>query len=284
MLAAENGHIALVELLIARGADPAIGDSKHGRNALHRAVAKGHSRVVDVLLDVRAGLVRETSRVGTTALHIAAARNDVRIATRLVEAGAPLDARARGGPSAKETPCGTARRLGFRDLEAMLQGEAQRRRNMRTFQAMGLETTSGVDTAVRAAPSEPSQPVLDSGGNTPATEAAASAAHVLLELDHEERTRRRAIDTALRVGGRSGKVLAARPPGNAPDARKLSEWRASKQGSKVPRRHRGAQHPSKSHHHSRGSVVAERMKASPQHEIISKFQVSRPQTLVISNL
>uniref|UniRef100_A0A8B9TMK8 Uncharacterized protein n=1 Tax=Anas platyrhynchos TaxID=8839 RepID=A0A8B9TMK8_ANAPL len=51
-VAAANGHLAVMEYLISRGAKPDVKDKK-GRTPLHRAAEKGHGDAVKVLLQVR---------------------------------------------------------------------------------------------------------------------------------------------------------------------------------------------------------------------------------------
>jgi ankyrin repeat protein len=82
-------------------AEPAAlaGRSPDGWPALHLAAYFGHGDAVDALLDVRADVrARSDNHEANTALHAAlAGRGGLRIVSRLVNAGADVNARAGGG-------------------------------------------------------------------------------------------------------------------------------------------------------------------------------------------
>ena len=94
LLAAENGHKAVVELLLARGADPNIKDGA----ALQAAAANGFMAIVDVLLANKADINRQGG--SGTALHRAVYMKRGAIAERLLKSGVNADALSRAG----ETP------------------------------------------------------------------------------------------------------------------------------------------------------------------------------------
>lgn len=87
--AASGGHRALVERLLARGADPDARD-RFGCTPLHLAAELGREETVRVLLDAGAD-VHARSRNGKTALHLAAQRRAETIVRDLLRRGAQLD-------------------------------------------------------------------------------------------------------------------------------------------------------------------------------------------------
>jgi ankyrin repeat protein len=67
IVAARNGHIKIVELLLLRGADVNVRDKEQGTTALIAAAQQGHKEIVELLLKNGADInARETS--GKTAL------------------------------------------------------------------------------------------------------------------------------------------------------------------------------------------------------------------------
>ena len=72
-LAAKNGKLDDVRLLLAKGADIAAKEEYHGRTALHWAMEKGHRDVVALLLHrMDPDMIAAMDRQGTTVLHWAA--------------------------------------------------------------------------------------------------------------------------------------------------------------------------------------------------------------------
>lgn len=69
-VAAANGHLAVMEYLISRGAKPDVKDKK-GRTPLHRAAEKGHGDAVKVLLRCGASMYSLDTE-GKMPLHVAA--------------------------------------------------------------------------------------------------------------------------------------------------------------------------------------------------------------------
>lgn len=83
MLAALNGDLALVKLLIDKGAEV----NKKGWAPLHYAAANGHDDVAQLLIDNSAYLDAESPN-GTTPLMLAARGNHITTAKVLLDAGA----------------------------------------------------------------------------------------------------------------------------------------------------------------------------------------------------
>ncbi|XP_067454225.1 CARD- and ANK-domain containing inflammasome adapter protein [Thunnus thynnus] len=122
-VAAEHGHLSIIELLLQRGARLDLKDNK-GHTALHRAASRGHTEIVRAL--IKAGtlnytldlqgktpihlaaenehlnsvkvLVKEEaeqseSHTQDTFLHMAAMEDNSRLAEMLLQSGAAVDAR-----------------------------------------------------------------------------------------------------------------------------------------------------------------------------------------------
>ncbi|KAF0191297.1 MAG: yahDC [Gammaproteobacteria bacterium] len=116
--AAKGGHVEVVEVLLARGADVNGGDGL-GFTALHLAVWQGRAEVVEVLLAHGADVNANRNRRGVMPLHVAAQFGQAGMVRRLIEAGADVNARARNG----ETALDTARRLGRGEAVGVLEGQ-----------------------------------------------------------------------------------------------------------------------------------------------------------------
>lgn len=88
-LAARNGSLPLVRLLLKAGANP---DRKNddGDFPIHGAVLMGHTEVVSALLGAKPDLML-FNREGLAPLALAAALGDERIAVLLLKAGAPIE-------------------------------------------------------------------------------------------------------------------------------------------------------------------------------------------------
>jgi ankyrin repeat protein len=86
-VAASQGHVKMVALLLSRGAD--IAATALGHTALHRAAEGGHKDVVMLLLDGGAD-VHATDYGGTTALHEGAKRGDKDVVALLLDKGADV--------------------------------------------------------------------------------------------------------------------------------------------------------------------------------------------------
>ena len=101
-LAAEGGHRAVAQALVAAGAAVDAGTRIGGYTSLHVAARAGHGAVVLSLLEAGADPNARTTNTGVTALHLAAAATGGRSAVAaLLDHGADPDARER---SAGQTP------------------------------------------------------------------------------------------------------------------------------------------------------------------------------------
>jgi ankyrin repeat protein len=88
--AAGGGHVALVDLLLARGANPGVA-ANAGATALSAAVSMRQAEIVDRLLDAGAGLEQRLPG-DVTVLMLAAALGLPELVARLLRAGADLHA------------------------------------------------------------------------------------------------------------------------------------------------------------------------------------------------
>jgi len=90
-----EGHTAVVELLLAAGAD-VDAKNNYGWTALHYAAAYGHADVVELLLEAGAD-IKAKNNSGGTALHYAAAYGHADVVELLVSAGANVNAQDKDG-------------------------------------------------------------------------------------------------------------------------------------------------------------------------------------------
>ena len=97
--ATEFGHVEVVNLLIARGAQPNI-SGKDNRTALLQAAYKGFVPIVDALLKAGANPNIAESRYGDTALILAAWKGHREVVEKLVLAGADVNAHSKDGRTA----------------------------------------------------------------------------------------------------------------------------------------------------------------------------------------
>ena len=101
-LAAREGHLEIVDILIGAGAEAGATTRIGDYTPLHLAGGAGHADVVGALLDAGGDPGAVTTSSGVTPLHLAAEARDGEGAVRLLlEHGAPVNARER---SAGQTP------------------------------------------------------------------------------------------------------------------------------------------------------------------------------------
>ncbi|KAF7592995.1 hypothetical protein BBP40_012154 [Aspergillus hancockii] len=88
--AAENGHVAVVELLLNKGVDP---NCQHGRQGtpLHLAAERGHEAVVEMLIDQGADPNSQDQFDSKTPLHKAAGAGHKAVVKLLLDSGANPD-------------------------------------------------------------------------------------------------------------------------------------------------------------------------------------------------
>jgi ankyrin repeat protein len=98
MLAADEGHAEIVDLLLEAGAD-VNARNECGWIALLSAVRNGHVHIVDRLLGAGSDVDAAGGFHPATALQIAADRGFVDVTTSLIRAGADPDAKGQFGPS-----------------------------------------------------------------------------------------------------------------------------------------------------------------------------------------
>ena len=91
--AAENGHEAVVELLLENGAELETRDTRYGQTPLSWAVEKGHEAVVKLLLENGAELETRDTRYGQTPLSWAVEKGQEAVVKLLLENGAELETR-----------------------------------------------------------------------------------------------------------------------------------------------------------------------------------------------
>ena len=99
-LAAVNGSAAMIERLIAAGADPNAPLTKSGDTALMMASRTGKVDAVRTLLDRGANVNAQETWGGTTALMWAVSEKHPEVVKLLIERGADVNARSYYVPSA----------------------------------------------------------------------------------------------------------------------------------------------------------------------------------------
>ncbi|KAK3384603.1 hypothetical protein B0T24DRAFT_716268 [Lasiosphaeria ovina] len=89
--AAENGHEAVVNLLLERGANIETKDTKFGRTPLICATERGHEAVVKLLLERGANIETKDTKLGQTPLSWAAANGHEAVVKVLLEKNADIE-------------------------------------------------------------------------------------------------------------------------------------------------------------------------------------------------
>ena len=92
LLSLESGHIDIARYLIEQGADINLKD-KDKASPLHNAAYLGNLEIVDLLLKKGVASLDEGNYRGQTPLHLACERGHPGVVTRLLEAGADVEAR-----------------------------------------------------------------------------------------------------------------------------------------------------------------------------------------------
>lgn len=87
VIAAEQGHVKVCELLLKTGADPLARDEEDGCNAMHCSAEAGHAEIVQMLLAYKQ-LINSPLRDGRTPLILAAEQGHENVCELLLKAGA----------------------------------------------------------------------------------------------------------------------------------------------------------------------------------------------------
>ncbi|XP_014677006.1 PREDICTED: transient receptor potential cation channel subfamily A member 1-like [Priapulus caudatus] len=87
-IAAEGGHVKVVQLLMQRGA--LVHTDHAGRSPLHLAAASGYTWTIKQLLAVHAHLLDKVDKDGNTALHLAAENGQSRAVQHLLDRNASV--------------------------------------------------------------------------------------------------------------------------------------------------------------------------------------------------
>ena len=97
-MAAENGHLEVIEALIKADAD-VNASNKNGTTALQVAAINGHLKVVEALIEAGAD-VNASNNNGVTALQVAAENGHLEVIEALIKAGAKVDQENTNGDTA----------------------------------------------------------------------------------------------------------------------------------------------------------------------------------------
>nr|WP_184891152.1 ankyrin repeat domain-containing protein [Candidatus Cardinium hertigii] len=92
-LAAYRGNIALIKLLLKKGANINAIDAQHGYTPLQLAACQGHEKVVQLLIAAKALIDTREKRLGRTALHLAAATGNSATVRYLINHGSSCNSR-----------------------------------------------------------------------------------------------------------------------------------------------------------------------------------------------
>jgi ankyrin repeat protein len=109
-LAAENGHVALVSLLLRSGASVDPVNYVDGYTALHYAALNGHQEIVRLLLGSGAQVDAVIATSNETPLHLASARGHTEVVKALMNYGAEVNKQR---SLSKETPLHLAAAKGY---------------------------------------------------------------------------------------------------------------------------------------------------------------------------
>ena len=176
LLACTNGSTAFVERLLGAGADP---DSARpgGETALMTAAKTGVPAAIDLLLAHGADVNAREERNGQTALMWAAAENHVPVVSALIDAGAAVDARSKGG----FTPLRFAVRRGHLEVVRLLlaAGASPNTRVMPEDPAPSTVPNSALALAILNARDDVALLLLERGADANAPDSRGSLLHLL---------------------------------------------------------------------------------------------------------
>ena len=106
-VAAESGHLSIVEFLLDNQADPTLRILKSEKSPLHLAAQAGHVEIAAILLD-RGAELEQKDKKGETAIFSAILKNQTPMIELLIDRGADLDVVSRF----KDTPANKSVALG----------------------------------------------------------------------------------------------------------------------------------------------------------------------------
>ncbi|KAF9771951.1 hypothetical protein IL306_010380 [Fusarium sp. DS 682] len=160
--AAQNGHKAVVELLLVAGADVNATPCHDGRTSLQAAAEGGHLEVVEKLLEAGANVNAATCYYRQTALQEAAKRGHLEVVEKLLAVGA--DANAAAAADNGQTALQAAARGGHLEvIEKLLAAGAD------VNAAAGGNGRTALQTAARGGYLEVTGKLLAGGANVNAT-------------------------------------------------------------------------------------------------------------------
>jgi ankyrin repeat protein len=92
-----SDHLSPVQILLSADADPMTTD-KNGQTILHLAVIHGRTKILDFILERHKKLIQASENSGGCfPIHLAVRSANVKFVEKLLDAGADIEARARGG-------------------------------------------------------------------------------------------------------------------------------------------------------------------------------------------
>jgi uncharacterized protein len=125
MLAAGAGKTEIARALLEKGADPSLKDPTHSQTAQQIAAAKGYTDIVALFRKAEAGVVlqeggpKQSQQSMNNELFIAAERGDLAAVKAAVAKGADVTAKSNAG----RTPASLAARKGHLEVVEFLKGE-----------------------------------------------------------------------------------------------------------------------------------------------------------------
>ncbi|WP_341815515.1 ankyrin repeat domain-containing protein [Wolbachia endosymbiont (group B) of Idaea biselata] len=164
MIAAENGHTNIVEILLKKGADVNKKDS-YGPTALHLAAKNGHTNIVEILVEKGAD-VNVRDHHANTVLYLATNNGHEGIVEILLEKGANVNGKSSFGV----VPLHLAAKNGNENVVNALitEGANVNEKNMNGLTALHLAASSGCESVVKVLlQAEANVNAVDKNGKTP---------------------------------------------------------------------------------------------------------------------
>ena len=163
-LAAAQGHVEMVMLLLSQGAEVAVQDND-GWTALHRGAKEGQKDVVSLLLNTGADITMMDS-VKWTALHLAVGHGHKDVVALLLDEGADVTARTEHGGTALHW----AQCLGRKDVVELLLDKGA------DISATDCDGSTALHQAVRKGDKDVVALLLERGADISATDSDGSTA------------------------------------------------------------------------------------------------------------